>query len=89
MDETTFRAQLAQDGFSEVLVRELAADAVIPEHQHAWDARLMVLQGELTLDRASGSVRFAAGEHCEVPRGELHVETHGPAGCSLLIGRRR
>ena len=88
MDETTFRASLAQDGFTEVLVREVPANAALPEHHHAWDARLMVLQGQLQLTRAGGTETFTAGHHCEVLRNQPHAELHGTDGCTRLIGRR-
>ncbi len=88
MDETTFRAQLAQDGFNEVLVRELPADTSLAEHHHDWDARLLVLSGELRLDRGGQSQRFATGDSCDVPLGQRHAERYGPAGVTLLTGRR-
>ena len=88
MDEKKFRAQLAQDGFNEVLVRELPADISLAEHHHDWDARLLVLSGELRLDRDGQSQRFAPGDCCDVPFGQRHAEHYGPAGVTLLTGRR-
>ena len=89
MDETQFRAALAQDGFNEVLVREWAPDQAVAEHDHPFDARLMVLRGGLTLTRANGPEWFGEGQHCELSRGTRHAEQYGPAGCSVLVGRRR
>ena len=89
MDETQFRATLAQDGFNEVLVREWAPDLVLADHDHPFDARLLVLRGGLTLTRAEGPEWFGEGQGCEVPRGTRHAEHYGPAGCTVLVGRRR
>ena len=89
MDETQFRANLAQDGFNEVLVREWAPDLVLADHDHPFDARLLVLRGGLTLTRPEGPEWFGEGHNCEVPRGTRHAEHYGPAGCSVLVGRRR
>jgi len=88
MDETTFRALLAQQGYDEVLVREVPADIALAEHHHAWDARLLVLSGELRLIRQGESELFKPGDTFEVPQGQLHAEHHGPSGARLLIGRR-
>ena len=88
MDEAAFREQLARDGFTEVLVRDMPPGAVLPEHTHAWDSRLMVLAGEFRLERAGVSVRYVAGHSCEVPRDEPHAETYGTGGTRMLIGRR-
>ena len=88
MDETTFRAQLAQDGYTEVLLREWAANTVLPEHQHAFDARLLVLGGEFRLDKAGESLLLGAGQTCEVPRHQPHAEHYGALDVTLLVGRR-
>ncbi len=89
MDETQYRAALAQDGFNEVLVREWAPDLALAEHDHPFDARLLVLRGGLTLTRAAGPEPLAEGQCCEVPRGTPHAEHYGPEGATLLVGRRR
>ena len=89
MDINAFRAGLAADGFTEVLESALAPGQRIETHSHAWDARLMVLEGTVTLSRADGSsTLFERGQWCEVPRNEPHAEAYGPEGTTLLIGRR-
>jgi quercetin dioxygenase-like cupin family protein len=88
MDETGFRLALGNDGFNEVLTRDMPPDAVLPEHTHPWDARLLVLQGEMRLERDGGSLRLCSGDHCEIAQGVPHAEYYGPQGTSLLIGRR-
>ncbi len=89
MDETFFRAGLATDGFTEVLVREWAPDQVVAEHDHPFDARLLVLSGGFTLTRPDGPQWLGEGASCELARGTSHTEHYGPAGCSVLVGRRR
>lgn len=88
MTETIFRDQLARDGFTEVLVRDWAAGQQLAEHSHPFDARLLVLAGDMQLTRTAGPERFTAGESCEVPRGQPHAEQYGPQGAQLLVGRR-
>lgn len=89
IDETSFRARLAQDGFDEVLVREWAPGQVVDEHDHPFDARLLVLRGGFTLTRPEGAEWLGPGHGCELARGIRHAEHYGPEGCSVLVGRRR
>jgi quercetin dioxygenase-like cupin family protein len=88
MDDTTFRTALARDGFTEVLVRDLPAGQVLADHSHAWDARLLVLAGDMVLTLPDGPSTLTVGQWCEVPMGERHAEHYGSAGTTLLIGRR-
>ena len=41
------------------------------------------------MSRAGGPEWFGEGQGCEVPCGTLHAEHYGPAGCTVLVGRRR
>jgi hypothetical protein len=45
MDQASFEAELRAAGYHEVALREMAANAVNPEHSHPFDARLLVLDG--------------------------------------------
>lgn len=89
MDETAFRARLAADGFDEVLTRTLEPGFSNELHDHPFDARLFIVEGELILGKPDGEVTFTPGDVCCVPRGERHRERYGASGATLLIGRRR
>ena len=88
MDKSQFDSQLRSDGFSVVNVG-LKPNAVAPNHCHDFDARLLVLGGEITITRDNNAVTFRTGECCEVPCGTMHAEHVGPEGVALLSGRRR
>lgn len=88
MDATTFRERLAADGFAEVLERDAEPHSSNELHEHPFDARLLVVDGELMLGSADGERRIGPGEMCELPRGERHRERYGAAGARLVIGRR-
>src|SRR5260221_10302413 len=45
-----------------------------------WDARVMVLGGEITLTRAGKAETFSVGDSCTVAAGEMHAEQVGPHG---------
>jgi quercetin dioxygenase-like cupin family protein len=39
---------------------------VNPEHTHEWDARVMVIGGEITLTRGGKTETFSVGDSCAV-----------------------
>lgn len=88
MDQTAFAAQMKADGFR-VVNSGIAPNLVTPNHCHDFDARLLVLGGEITITRDNQAVTYRAGECCEVPCGAMHAEHVGPEGVALLSGRRR
>ena len=89
MDKDAFAASLAADGYEvETVSRE--ANLERPMHHHPFDARGLVLAGEITIETADGSRRSCtAGESFEMAAGREHRETIGPAGATILTGRRR
>src|SRR5271165_1126195 len=76
----TFEAALAREGF-EIVTNTMKPDMVNPEHAHAFDARLLVVDGAMTVIREGAPVRtYQAGETFEMPAGCRHSETAGAAG---------
>ena len=51
MDQSEFEADLRHQGY-QVFYGGLQAGMVNPDHAHDWDARVMVIGGEITLTRA-------------------------------------
>ena len=48
MDRTAFEAELQRDGY-QVVVNTMQPGAINPEHAHDFDARLLVVAGEMTI----------------------------------------
>jgi quercetin dioxygenase-like cupin family protein len=88
MDRATFEATLTQEGF-EIVSISMQPDKVNPEHVHPFDARVMVVEGAMTVDREdTGARTFQPGEWFELQAGCRHSETAGGAGASYVAGRR-
>ena len=87
MNQSDFEAELRRDGY-QVFYGGLSAGMANPEHSHDWDARVMVIGGEITLTRAGRAETFRAGDSCAVMAGELHAEQVGPQGVAIVSGRR-
>jgi quercetin dioxygenase-like cupin family protein len=88
MDRASFEAALTRDGY-EIVSVTMKPDTVNPTHVHAFDARLLVVEGAMTIDREAAPTRtYQAGETFDMPSGTHHSESAGGAGASYVAGRR-
>ena len=87
-NQADFTAQLQAAGYTEILTREIPPGLATPEHTHAWDASGLVLAGEFSVVSAAGAQRCAPGQSFQLAAGTPHTEASGPAGATLLVGRR-
>ena len=87
MNQSEFEAELRRNGYH-IFYGGLKAGEVNPDHAHDWDARVMVLGGEITLTRAGNAETFRVGDSCTVAAGETHAEQVGPHGVAYIAGRR-
>jgi quercetin dioxygenase-like cupin family protein len=88
MDRATFEASLTRDGF-EIVSVTMQPDAINPQHVHTFDARLLVVDGAMTIDREGAPTRtYRTGETFEMPSGTRHSETAGASGATYVAGRR-
>ena len=87
MNQSEFEADLQRQGY-QVFYGGLQAGVVNPDHTHDWDARVMVIGGEITLTRSGKVETFRVGDSCAVAAGEVHGERVGPQGVAYIAGRR-
>jgi len=87
MNQGEFEADLQRNGY-EVFYGGMSAGHVNPVHSHEWDARVMVIGGEITLSRGGKTETFRVGDSCSVAAGEMHTEHVGPQGVAYVAGRR-
>jgi hypothetical protein len=57
------------------------------ETQICFDARIMVLSGEITIVRDNKAETFKAGDHCEIAAGCQHTAQVGPEGVADIVGK--
>src|SRR5260370_24572515 len=87
MNQREFEADLRRQGY-EVFYGGLQAGMVNPDHAHDWDARVMVIGGEITLTRGGEAETFRVGDGCAVAPREIYAEHVGPPGVAYIPGGR-
>jgi quercetin dioxygenase-like cupin family protein len=88
MDRTAFEAELRDEGYGEVVDRRMMANALNPEHEHEFDARLLVLEGAMTIASEGQERTYRVGDTFSMTAGCRHAEQCGPEGARYLAGRR-
>lgn len=86
MDESQYRARLAQLGCTVPIRVEWAPGHFRASHTHAFHACGIVTRGVFTLETADGPRLLQAGDLFELAAGIFHEERVGPDGASLLVG---
>jgi quercetin dioxygenase-like cupin family protein len=87
MNQSEFEADLLREGY-QVVYNGYLPNQNNPEHVHNWDARLMVIGGEITITRDGKAETFRSGDCCVVPANYPHTEQAGPQGVAYIAGRR-
>ena len=88
MDRAEFETELRAQGYGEIVDRRMEANAVNPEHAHEFDARLLVLEGEITIACEDEERTYRTGDTFAMAAGRRHAEHSGPEGVRYLAGRR-
>lgn len=88
MDRTVFETELREQGYADVVDRRMEPDALNPEHDHEFDARLLILEGAVTIAAEGTEKTYRAGDTFTMSAGCRHSERSGPDGTRYLAGRR-
>ena len=88
MERTAFETELRKQGYAEVVDRRMEADAFNPEHAHEFDARLLIIEGAMTITAEGTERTYRAGDTFTMSAGSRHSERSGPEGARYLAGRR-
>jgi quercetin dioxygenase-like cupin family protein len=88
VDRTVFETELREQGYAEVVDRRMEPDALNPEHDHEFDARLLILEGAVTIAAEGTEKTYRAGDTFTMSSGRRHSERSGSDGAHYLAGRR-
>ena len=88
MEREEFIAMLAAERFGEVVSVEREANGSLDAHAHPFEAKALVLRGELTIQTKEAERLYRAGDIFHLRAQVVHEERYGPAGVSYLVGRK-
>lgn len=88
MDAVAFETALRRDGFGEIETKTVPGPRAAAPHEHPYDVRALVIDGEITLTVDGATRAYRAGEVFTMPAGCRHAEAIGAGGLHYLVGRR-
>ncbi|WP_261640040.1 cupin [Erwinia mallotivora] len=88
MTESEFRAILKQQGYSEPVLVERAANSCLDWHSHPFEAMALILDGDITITNSAEKVTYSAGQTFHLLTDEQHEEYFGSKGVKYLSGRK-
>jgi quercetin dioxygenase-like cupin family protein len=83
-----FESELRRDGYLDIRRRSLESGVDTTPHTHAFDTRLMVLQGEMSVVFDDSTMVARAGDVIEIPRDASHFERYRPGAIVFVAGLR-
>ena len=88
MQQSEFEAMLAEEQFGEVATVQREANKSLDTHTHPFEAKALILEGELSIGTDSGERVYRAGDIFHVVANTPHTERYGPAGVKYVVGRK-
>jgi quercetin dioxygenase-like cupin family protein len=87
MTRAEFEAELLREGY-EISEGEIKPNVHREAHAHEFDARVLVLDGSITLVFGQEHVTYRPGDACSVLAGTMHEEHTEADGVRYVSGRR-
>ena len=88
MEREVFRDILISEGFEEAVTVTREPDGFLGLHAHPFEAKALILSGELILNVQGAEQCYQAGQVFHLAAGTPHSEQYGPQGVEYLVGRR-
>jgi len=88
MDFDAFADSMKKQGFDEVVERAWKPHTTVDEHTHPFDAKALVVLGEMWLTVDGRTEHLLPGGTFELPAHVSHSERYGPEGATYWAARR-
>lgn len=83
-----FETRAKADGFDEVVSRDWAPAQVVPVHTHPFEARALVVAGEMWLTVGEETQHISTGGTFHLDPHVRHSERYGHEGATYWVARR-
>lgn len=88
MDRERFSESLSKEGFPEAVVVKREANTAMDMHEHPFEARALILEGEMHIREDEQERLYRVGDVFHLPAHKPHSERYGPEGVTYLVGRK-
>lgn len=88
MTPDDFETQLRRDGFLDIRYRNLERGHDTQPHQHDFDTRLLILEGEMTVVCEGVERTARAGDVLDIAARTQHCEVYAPQPLRFIAGLR-
>lgn len=88
MQTVDFLTLIRNEGFSDPVEVIREADGALDVHQHPFEAKALILEGEIEIGLGPTGRVFFAGDVFHLQENEPHWERYGPNGVRYLSARR-
>ena len=88
MSRNDFVQELDAQGFPEPVTVDKVPNGGIGPHRHEFEAKALILEGEITLEVDGQKRLYRPGEVFHLMLNQLHAEQYGPQGVRYLAGRK-
>lgn len=75
MEQEHFRAQLIREGFENLVLVERAPNGSIDDHAHSFEAKALILHGEIRIHTEGGERIYRVGDIFHLPATSLTAST--------------
>lgn len=83
-----FESRTKAQGYDQVLERRWEPGQVLETHSHPFDAKAVVVQGDLWVTVGEFTAHLVVGGGFEIGRGTPHSERYGSEGATFWVARR-
>lgn len=88
MNADSFHRMVAAEGFSEPVLVEREANGFMDVHAHPFEAKALIVDGDIEIGLGNDSQRFQPGEVFHLSHEQPHWERYGPKGVLYLTARK-
>jgi quercetin dioxygenase-like cupin family protein len=88
MNTAEFERSLRADGYQQIETKSVSPRTHNDAHEHPFDVKALVLDGQIALMVANESRTYRVGEVFTMAAGCKHVEDIGAEGVRYIVGRR-
>ena len=89
MNSEQFLQLLRRDGFPEPVEVQQVPNGQIGVHEHPFEVRALVVEGDITIVIDGLSKNYKAGEIFHLELKQPHAESYGPEGVKYLASRKQ